>query len=96
MDRYMSFEIHVNEINKKVMRMLIYINRISFYLDKESIIIVVQSLVLSHFNYCLSIWGTTTHSLTDKVQKLQHFSAKVAASGIKNFDHVSLAYKELK
>ncbi len=29
MDRYMSFEAHVSEIIKKIMGMLIYINRIS-------------------------------------------------------------------
>ncbi len=57
---------------------------------------VVQSLVLSHMNYCLIIWGTTTSSLISKVQRLQNFSARVAAGGIKKFDHVSPAYKELK
>ncbi len=36
MDRYMSFETHVNEISKRVMGMLIYINRISSYLYKKS------------------------------------------------------------
>ncbi|RUM30450.1 MAG: hypothetical protein DSY42_04590 [Aquifex sp.] len=96
MDRYMSFDAHINEISKKVMGMLIYINRISSYLDKKSRIIVVQSLVLSHINYCLSIWGTTTSSLINKVQKLQNFAARVAVGGIKKFDHVSPAYKELK
>ena len=70
MDRYMSFETHVNEISKKVMGMLIYMNRISSYLDKNSRTMVVQSLVLSHINYCLRIWGTVTSSLINKVQKL--------------------------
>ncbi len=95
MDRYMSFETHVNEISKKVMGMLIYINRISSYLDKKSRIVVVQSLVLSHINYCLSIWGTTTSSLINKVQKLQNFAARVAVGGIKKFDHVSLPIRSL-
>ncbi len=35
MDRYMSFEAHVHEISKRVMGMLIYINRISTYLNLE-------------------------------------------------------------
>ncbi len=62
MDRFMSFDTHVNEINKKIMGMLIYINRISSYFDKKFRIVVIQSLVLSHINYCLTIWGTTTSS----------------------------------
>ena len=76
--------------------MLIYINRISCHLDKKSRIIVIQSLVLSHINYCLTIWGTTTSSLIDKIQKLQNFAARVAVGGIKKYDHVSPAYRELK
>lgn len=96
MDRYMSFETHANEISKKVMGMLIYINRISSYLDKKSRIIVVQSLVLSHINYCLCIWGTTTSTIINKVQKLQNFAARVAVGNIKKYEHVSPAYDELK
>ncbi len=87
----MSFETHINEISKKVMDMLIYINRISSFLDKKSRIIVVQSLVLSNF----SIWGATTSPLINKVQKVQNFAARVAVRGIKKFEHVSPAYKEL-
>ncbi len=80
---------------KKVMAMLIYINRINSYLDKKSRITVLQSLVLSHINYCLKIWGTTT-SLIKKAQKLQNFAARVAVGGIKKkYDHVFPAYKEL-
>ncbi len=50
MDRYMSFATHVSEISKKVMGMLIYSNRMSSYLNKKSTTILVQALVLSHFN----------------------------------------------
>ncbi len=73
MNRHMSFEAHVNEISKKLW---IYVNRISFYLDKKSGTIVVESLVLRHINFCLSIWDTTISSLINKVQKLQNFAKK--------------------
>ncbi len=76
--------------------MLIYINKISSYSDKKLRIVIVQSFVLRHFSDCLSIWGTTTSTLLDKVQKLQNFAARVAVAGIKKFDHVSPAYKELE
>ncbi len=76
--------------------MLSYVNRISSYLYKKSRVIVVQSLALSHFDYCLSVWGATTSSLTDKVQKLQNFAARVVVGGIKKLDHVSRAHNELK
>ncbi len=78
------------------MGMLIYINQISSYLDKKSRIIVVQSLVFSHINYCLISWGTTTSFLIGKVQKFQKFASRVADGGIMKYDHVSLAYIEHK
>ncbi len=58
--------------------------------------VVVQSLVLSHFDYCLGILGTAISSLIDKVQKLQNFAARVIICGMKTFDHVSTVHKELE
>ncbi len=96
MDRYLTFETHISEISKKVMGMLIYVNRIGSYLDKTTRIIVIQSLVMSHIKYCLSIWGTTNSALINKIQKLQNFAARVAVGGLKKYDHVSPAFRELK
>ncbi len=59
------------------------------YLGKKFRIIVVQSFVLSHINYCITIWGTITSSLVGKVQNVQNFAGRVAAGGIKKIDHVS-------
>ena len=44
----------------------------------------------------LSIWGTTNSSLMNKAKKLQNFAARVADGGIKKYNHVSPAYRELK
>ncbi len=55
MNRYMMFDKHVNELTKKTLGTLIYINRVSMNFDKETRKIVVQSLVLSQINYCISI-----------------------------------------
>ena len=96
MDRHLVFDIHVNELNKKVMGILMYINRISASFEKRTRIIVVQSLVLSLINYCIRIWGTTNETVIHNVQKLQNFAAKVAVGGARKFDHVSPIIKELK
>ena len=95
MDKYLLFDVHINEISKKVIGLLIYLNRISMNFDKASRKIVVQTLVLSHINYCIRIWGTTNTTLLQKVQKLQNFAARVAVGGLRKYDHVSPAYKEL-
>ena len=73
-----------------------YVNRISENFDKETRILVVQALVLSLINYCISIWGSTNKTLIDRVQKLMNFAAKVAVGGARKFDHVTPVMKELK
>lgn len=90
-DQYMTFDKHSNELSKKVM----FINRIRINLDKQSRIIVMQSLVLSIFNYCIRIWRTTNKTVKQKVQTLQNFASKVAIDGARKDDHVTPIIKEL-
>ena len=96
MDRYMMFDKHVNELTKKALGILIYINRVSIYFDKETRKTVIHSLVLSQINYCISIWGTTNTSLLQKVQKIQNFAARITIGGLRKYDHVSPAFIELR
>ncbi len=92
----MTFDVHVNELNKKVIGALMHISRISLNFEKRTRTIVVQSLVLSLANYCIRIWGTTDAKLLNNVQKLQNFVAKVAVGGARKYDHVSPIIKELR
>ncbi len=71
-DRYMLFDRYVNEVTRKAVGTLMYINRVSPSLDKPSRIILVQTLALSIINYCLRIWGTTNITIINDVQKLQN------------------------
>ncbi len=96
MDRYMTFDVHVSELNKKVIGTLVHIYRISLNFEKRTRTIVVQSLVLSIINYCIRIRGTTNATLLNNVQKLQNFAAKVAVGRARKYDHVSPIMKELK
>ncbi len=73
----MTFDKHINEIHRKVMETLIYINRIKDYFDKDTRKVIVQSLPLSILNDCNTIWDTTSTTLLIKAQKLQNFTAEV-------------------
>ncbi len=96
MDQCLNFEMHINEINKKVLGALIYINRLSSFFNKSIRRLIIDTLVLSQINYCLRIWGTTNATVLNKVQKVQNFAAKVAVGGLRKHDHVSPAFQELK
>ena len=95
-DRYMLFDVHINELTKKVMGTLMFISRISHNFDKSTRIIVVQSLVLSLIYYCIEIWGSTNETLLCNAQKLQNFAAKVAIGCSRKYDHVTPILKQLK
>lgn len=95
-DRYMLFDVHIAEINKKIIGILIYINRISENFDKAARKIIVQSLVLSVLNYCIGIWGSSNKTVLHSAQKIQNFAAKVAVGGMRKYDHVTPALKELE
>ncbi len=76
MDRYMTFDVHVSELNKKVIGTLMHIYRISLNFEKRTRTIVVQSLVLSIINYCIRIWGTTNATFLSNVQNYKTLQPK--------------------
>ncbi len=92
----MTFDVHVSQLNKKVVGTLMHIYRKSLNFEKRTRTIVVQSLVLSLVNYCIRIWGTTNAALLNNVQKLQNVAAKVAVGGASKCDHVSAIIKEIR
>ena len=88
-DRYMTFEKHIDELSRKVMGTLIYLNRLKNLFEPETRLIVVQSLALSIINYCFIIWGSTSNVLMQKVQRLQNFAARVAIGTVRKYEHIS-------
>ena len=88
-DQFMSFESHIEHVCKKVMGVLIYLNRIKQIFEPQTRIIVVQSLALSLINYCFIVWGSTSNVHLSKIQKLQNFAARVADGKARKFDHIT-------
>ncbi len=74
-DKHMLYDVHIEELGKKIMGTLIFINRVSANFDKTTRLIIVQSLVINLVNYCIGIWGSTNKTLLIKVQKLLNFAA---------------------
>ena len=88
-DQYMTFESHIDEIYKKVMGTLVYLNRVKDLFEASTRKTVVQSLALSLINYCLVVWGSTSKTHLNKVQKLQNFAAWVAVGTVRKYEHIS-------
>ena len=95
MDSGMTFNFHIDELQRKVNGTLIYLNRVWERFEQESRIMVVQSLVLSVLNYCHSVWGSTNKTQMSRVKRLQNFAARVAVGGVKKHDHVTPLFDRL-
>ncbi len=94
-DSHMTFNTHVNKISKKILSTILYINRSKDCFNRRTRITLMQTLVLSIINYGLKIWGTTNATLTQHIQKLQNFAAKVALGNGTKFDHATPFLREL-
>ncbi len=62
-DNCMTFDAHISKINHKVMGTPMYINRVKYYFDEPTRILIIQSLVMNILNYCNTVWGTTNNTL---------------------------------
>ena len=96
MDKNMSFRCHVDELNKKVTGILMYIRRMKDHFDKETRNMIVESLALSKIQYCIKVWGSAGQTQLNKVQKLQNFAAKVVDGNANKFDHVTPILADLQ
>ncbi len=83
------FEVHIHEMHKKVMGILVLVKRIRDIFDAATRKIVIQSLALSGVNYCLQVYGTTNNTRLQRVQKLQNFAAKICAGAARRSDHAT-------
>ncbi len=76
---------------------LILINRHKDLFRKETLIMIVQPVVLSIKKYNIAIWATASSALINKVQKLQNFAIKVADGKARKYeyDHVTPLIRDL-
>ena len=91
----MLFDTQVTYISKKCFGTLLFLNSLKDNFDKNTRMILIESLVLSIINYCLMIWGNTATYHIQLVQKTQHLVAKVTLGGNK-LDHATPHMRELK
>ena len=88
-DRFMVFDTHIQEMRKKVMGILIYLNRLKDNIPSNIRETVVQTLALSVINYCGKIWGVGGKTYLQEVQKLQNFAARITMGNVKKYEHIT-------
>ena len=76
-DNRLSWSYHVNELCKKVTSAIGALRRIRPLISQSTAVLVYNTLIQRHFDYCSLVWDSLSDQLSDKLQKLQNRAAIV-------------------
>ena len=78
-DNFLTFNTHIGNLCKKDTSQLNFLKRLSRFMRYNERRIIMQSLILSNFNYCAPIWRFCSESNTDKNSKNTGKSTKTGS-----------------
>ena len=86
---------HITSLASVISRNVGILYRSSFVLGREPLLLLYNSLILAHINYCCVVWGLTFPSLLHKIEILQKKAVRIiTASG--RLAHSEPLFKSLK
>ena len=94
MDETLSFEGHVTKLVQRAYLKLKTSWKYSKFLSEKSKIIIVESYVLSQFNYCNVIFRTASQILWDRIQRIQNNCVRFICN-LQKYDHISSEFSKL-
>ena len=69
-DNKLSFESHLNLVCKTVSRKLHALARVSTFISKEKLRVIMKAFIMSQFTYCPLVWMCHSTTLNIKINKL--------------------------
>ena len=72
----LSWDVHTGHISRKVSRAIGVIKSLKYAFPIETLITIYNTLLLCHFNYCLTVWGSNT----DKLFRLQKKAIRIISN----------------
>ena len=88
-DKDLNFSEHVTKLCKKGNQKLHALARISKYLSKDKLKILMRSFITSQFNYCPLTWMFHNRTLNNKINKLHERALRLV------YKDTSLSFQEL-
>ena len=76
-DSHLKWNFHIDHISTIISRNIGIMNRSKFYLNKQSLALLYNALVLPYINYCCIIWGFTFPSFVYKIEILQKKAVRI-------------------
>ncbi|XP_046554968.1 uncharacterized protein LOC124264272 [Haliotis rubra] len=87
LDSELSMKQHVSQISRVCSFQLRNISKIRKYLTKESLIILILTLVTSRIDYCNILLAGAPKSVTNKLQHIQNTAARIVSS-CRKYDNI--------
>ena len=76
-DEDMKWKSHISNILTNVSRNVGIINKMRDYLPQHILLLLYNSLVLPHLNYCIILWGCCNKYLLERLYKLQKRAVRI-------------------
>ena len=95
LDPHLSYNNHIIKTVSSCMSALGQINRVKHAFDRRTLLMVMNTLVLSKLFYCSNVWVNCSKLNFAKLQSVQNFACRVV-SGIRKYDHGTPDLKRLK
>ena len=70
-DEKLSWKPHINSFVNKLTRNIGVMRRISYKLSSKIMLMLYDSLIIPHINYCVSVWGGTSRTNLIKIHTIQ-------------------------
>ena len=94
LDPNLKYNAHISQLVSSCLAKLVQISRVKHSFDKESLSLMLKSLVFSKMFYCLSVWANTSSCNIKKLQLIQNFASRIITEAAK-FDHVTPLLRQL-
>ena len=93
LDQCLSYDEHIRKTVASCINKLIQINRIKHLLDKETLLLIINSFVFSRLFCYSSVWSNTSATNIHKLQLVRNFRIIL---GLRKYDHISAGLKSIR
>jgi len=76
-DRNLKWNYHIDHLTAIISRNIGIINRSKFFLDKQSLTLLYNTLILPYINYCCLVWGFTYPTYLYRIELLQKRAVRI-------------------
>ena len=79
-DSSLKWSAHLNHLSLTLSRNIGVINRVKHFLNKQSLLLLYNALLLPYINYCCLVWGFTYPTYLNKIEILQKRAVRIIDS----------------